>query len=132
MQQQQGTSPYYVQQSTPYGAPPVPERPKYSSEESGLLSPQQQQAAPAYYGSTTTRADNGTSCNIPPWLVCFIAYFFLLLGTRPISDDTLIILSLGGLIVGLTERRSFYCCYHGWQSVMLGLAFIPGTLWKEF
>jgi len=85
MQQQQGNSPYYVQQGTPYGAPPVPERPKYSSEESGLLSPQQQQqATPAYYGSTTTRADNGTSCNIPPWLVCFIAYFFLLLGTRPI------------------------------------------------
>jgi len=43
-------------------------------------------------------------------------------------DVAVLILSLGGLIVGLTERRSFYCCYHGWQSVLLGLAFIPGTL----
>eukprot|EP01087_Luapelamoeba_hula_P010212 TRINITY_DN269_c0_g1_i1.p1 TRINITY_DN269_c0_g1~~TRINITY_DN269_c0_g1_i1.p1 ORF type:complete len:270 (+),score=33.79 TRINITY_DN269_c0_g1_i1:145-954(+) len=54
---------------------------------------------------------SSSTLHLPVPIVCFIAYGFFL---------------LGGFVVGLAERRSFFASFHAWQSVMINLVFAPG------
>jgi len=51
-----------------------------------------------------------TTFRLPAWLVCLLTYGLLL---------------LGGVVVAVYEKKSYYACFHGFQSFMLNVLWMP-------